>query len=254
MALDTPDKTHNSPDSESSIADAAEDEAKSTLTRLRAQADDVVERMRPKLDAVTGYVRDEPTKSMVASAAVGAGIMALIVLLTRSSSRAASRPALRSSALSSIRDAALDLADRAHVAANDVLSSAQRKTAGLLSLAGAGADRAFAAAQQRSDSVHEATRSKAEQAAYAAQQRAEDGIGNAKQQASDASDAAANAMSDAWTSLREHADPMVERLRPQFEAAARYAREDPTRAALGVATAGALLIGLYALTRSSSSN
>lgn len=252
MAVDTPEYTHTDPDSESGIAEAVADDAESTLTRLRAQADDVVERMRPGLDAVTGYVRDEPTKSMIASAAVGAGIMALLVMLSRSGSRSTARPVQRSGAMSSIRDAALDLADRAHVAANDALASAQRTTRGLFSLAGAGADRAFAAAQQRSDSVHEATRSKADQAALAAQQRADDGFAAAKHKAGDASDAAATAMSDAWSSLREHADPVVERLRPQLEAAARYAREDPTRAALGVATAGALLIGLYALTRSSS--
>lgn len=248
MALETSDKTRNDPDSESSIAQAAKDEAASTMKRLRSQAEEVVERMRPKLDAVTGYVKDEPTKSMIASAAVGAGIMALIVMLTRSSSR----PRLRSSGLSSIRDAALDLADRAHLAANEALSGAQRTTQGLFSLAGSQADRAFSAAQRRSDSLHRTARSRADDAAAAAQQRADDALAAVQSRAGDATDTAATAVSDAWNSLRERAEPVIDTVRPQLEAAARYARDEPARAALGVATAGALLLGLFALARSSS--
>jgi len=43
---------------------------------------------------------------------------------------------------------------------------------------------------------------------------------------------------------------VVDKLKPQIDALASYAKEDPTRAALGVATAGALVIGLLAMLRS----
>jgi diacylglycerol kinase len=46
---------------------------------------------------------------------------------------------------------------------------------------------------------------------------------------------------------------VVDRLKPQFDAVASYAKEDPARAALGVATAGAVLFGLMALIRRSGS-
>ena len=77
--------------------------------------------------------------------------MALIVLATRMSSR----PTVRSGTLSSIRDAALDLADRAHVAANDALAIAQSRSRGFFSRAGLNADQAFKAAQKRSDAFHQ---------------------------------------------------------------------------------------------------
>ena len=44
---------------------------------------------------------------------------------------------------------------------------------------------------------------------------------------------------------------MVDRLRPQIDAAAAYAKDDPVRAAIGLAAAGAIIAGLIALTRSS---
>ena len=64
-------------------AQSAADEAATTLQKLRAQTDAVVERVRPQIDALSGYVRDEPTKSLLVAAATGAALMGLIALLTR---------------------------------------------------------------------------------------------------------------------------------------------------------------------------
>ena len=44
---------------------------------------------------------------------------------------------------------------------------------------------------------------------------------------------------------------MIERVRPQIDAATQYVKDDPTRAALGLAAAGAVVAGLLALTRRS---
>ena len=42
---------------------------------------------------------------------------------------------------------------------------------------------------------------------------------------------------------------MVDKIRPQIDAATAYAKEDPARAALGLAAAGAIVAGLIALAR-----
>jgi hypothetical protein len=46
----------------------------------------------------------------------------------------------------------------------------------------------------------------------------------------------ADSVAETWASLREQAAPVVDKLKPQIDALATYAKEDPTRAALGVAT------------------
>ena len=169
---------------------------------LRRQADAVVDHMRPQIDAVSDYARDEPTKALLIAAATGAGLMALIALMARSS-----RPALpvpKASTLAAIRDAALDLADRAHTVASDTM------------------DR-WATTQKRA--------------------------GEAYDSASTSVGTAADAASEAWKSLREQTAPVVDKLRPQIDAVTAYARDEPTRAALGVAAAGAVLVGLMTMLR-----
>jgi hypothetical protein len=49
--------------------------------------------------------------------------------------------------------------------------------------------------------------------------------------------------------VREQAGPMVDKIKPQRDAAAAYAKEEPARAALGLAAAGAIVAGLIALAR-----
>jgi ElaB/YqjD/DUF883 family membrane-anchored ribosome-binding protein len=208
---ETPNETGYASDDEVSVT--AELESNRVLQKLRDKTDAVVESIQPKIAAVSSYARTEPTKAVLIAAASGAGLMALLALLMRGSRRAPASTGQRT--MAAIRDAAIDLADRAHSVATEAIGSAHKRASSVVG--------------------------SAEQHASDAQERIE----AMQQRASDVADSVA----ETWASLREQAAPVVERLRPQFDAVANYAKEDPTRAALGVATAGAVLIGLLALLR-----
>ena len=197
---------------QSSAADDSSD-ATSTVQKLRDQADAVVQRIQPQITAVSTYVREEPTKALLISAATGAALMGLIALIMRSGSRSPveSAAAAGQSDMAAIRDAALDLADSAQSMAANALESAQKRVS-----------EAFSTTQKR-----------------------------AADTASASVDSVTDAAADAWKKVREQAAPMVDRIKPQLEAAAAYAKEDPVRAALGLAAAGAIIAGLIAMTRSS---
>jgi ElaB/YqjD/DUF883 family membrane-anchored ribosome-binding protein len=251
MPLDTPDKTDIAGRARQAMQ-TAQDEARTTLERLRAQADEVVEKMKPRLDAVSGYVRDEPTKSMLTSAAVGAGLMAVILLMTRSGTRSSS---LRSAGWHAVRDAAKELADRAQGLADDTLATAQKRSRRLLGDAEKRAEEFYVEAKKearkRAEASEDKLRSHAADAADEAKSRTDEVIKAARAKAAEIADDPAGAAAEAWKAVREYADPALDRLRPQFEAAARYARDEPTRTAIGVATGAAILIGLVALSRAS---
>ncbi|MEO8526566.1 MAG: hypothetical protein ABI460_17705 [Caldimonas sp.] len=187
-------------DDESSVT--AKLESNRVLQKLREKTDSVVESMQPKIAAVSSYARNEPTKAVLIAAASGAALMALVALLVRSSRP--SSPGART--MAAIRDAAIDLADRAHSVATDAIATTHQRASD---------------AKDRVD---------------AAQKRAGE---------------VADSVAETWANLREQAAPVVERFKPQFDAVASYAKEDPARAALGVATAGAVLVGLLALIRRS---
>ncbi len=195
-------------------ADAAEDAAASTLQKLRDQTDAVVQRIRPQIDAVSDYARDEPTRALLIAAATGAALMGLVALLSRSGSRAEQASSAALSTMATIRNAARDLADRAHSAADDALSGTQTA---------AGSARKFA---------------------ETARARAQSGAGSV-------ADTVSDTVSDAWNSLREQAAPVVERYRPQIDAVTSYAKDEPARTALGVAAVGAVLLGLVSMIRGS---
>lgn len=209
--------------SPSDTAALAADAEATALQKLREQTDAVVQKMRPQIDAVSNYARDEPTKALLISAATGAALMGLVALMSRSSGRRVQVPSRGAamSAMATLRDAALDLADRAHSAANDALGAGQK----------------FADSAQKR--------------AHEAQKRAQDLADDTQKRAQSNVDAASDAMSDAWQSLRDQAAPVVDKLRPQIDAVTNYAKEDPARAALGMAAAGAVLVGLLALIRRS---
>ncbi len=187
-------------------SDIAADAESTALKKLREQTDAVVQKLRPQIDAVSNYARDEPTRALLISAATGAALMGLIALMSRSGNRTDQARGAASSAMATLRDAALGLADRAHSATNDAI----------------GATRKFADNAQK----------------YA---------GDAQKRAQSGTDSASSAMSDAWQSLRDQAAPVVDRLRPQIDAVTTYAKEDPARAAIGIAAVGAVLVGLMAL-------
>ena len=62
-----------------------------------------------------------------------------------------------------------------------------------------------------------------------------------------AADSVSEAAADAWKKVRDQAGPVVDRVRPQIDAATQYVKDDPARAALGLAAAGAVVAGLLAL-------
>jgi len=208
---DTPNETGYASDDELSVT--AELESNRVLQKLRDKTDAVVESIQPKIAAVSDYARNEPTKAVLIAAASGAGLMALLALLVRSSRPRPVSTGQRT--MASIRDAAIDLADRAHSVATEAIGSAHKRASSVVG----------SAEQHASDAQHRIE---------AIQQRASD---------------VADSVAETWANLREQAQPVVDRLRPQFDAMAHYAKEDPTRAAIGVATAGAVLIGLLALLR-----
>lgn len=180
------------------LAERAAHESNRVLQKLRDKTDAVVDRIQPQIDKVSDFARNDPTKAMLIAAATGAGLMGLVALVVRTS-----RPrSAGARAMASIRDAALDLADRAHGAATDAIQAAHQRASG---------------AQDQVDDM---------------QKRA---------------GAVADSVTETWQNLREQAGPVIERFKPQIDAMASYAKDDPARAAMGVAAAGAVLYGLLAL-------
>ena len=192
----------------------AELESNRVLQKIRDKTDAMVERIQPQISAVSDYARNEPTKAVLIAAATGAGLMALIALLARGSRPTPVSTGQRT--MASIRDAAMDLADRAHSVATDAIGAAHKRASSAVD----SAESQAGDAQKRLDAM--------------------------RSRASDVADSVA----ETWANLREQAGPVVDKLKPQIDALASYAKEDPTRAALGVATAGALVIGLLAMLRS----
>ena len=219
-------------------AHSAADEAATTLQKLRAQTDAVVERVRPQIDALSGYVRDEPTKSLLVAAATGAALMGLIALLTRPQSRTDELSSNAHSMLATMRDAALNLADRAHSAVDQAAATARKYTAQGQAYADKGQKYTDRASKFLAQSQKDADK---------AQKKAMKAAEKAQEQAESAGDDVSSTVADAWQSLRDQAAPVVDKLRPQIDAVTSYAKDEPARAALGVAVAGAALLGLLAL-------
>jgi ElaB/YqjD/DUF883 family membrane-anchored ribosome-binding protein len=204
ITTDTPNQTGYASDEELSVS--AELESNRVLQKIRDKTDAVVERIQPKIAAVSDYARSEPTKAVLIAAAAGAGLMALLALLVRGSRPTPVSTGQRT--MSAIRDAALDLADRAHSVATHAIGSAHKRASSAVD----SAEQQAGEAKQRLEAMHK---------------RAGE---------------VADSVAETWASLREQAAPVVDKLKPQIDALATYAKEDPARAALGVATAGAVLI------------
>ena len=185
------------------------------LQKIRDKTDAVVERIQPKIAAVSDYARNEPTKAVLIAAAAGAGADGPAGARSPAA-RGRRRVSTGQRTMSAIRDAALDLADRAHSVATQAIGTAHKRASSAVDTA----EHQAGEARQRLEAMHEA-----------------------RQRASP------TASPRPGPSLREQAAPVVDKLKPQIDALATYAKEDPTRAALGVATAGAVLIGLLGLLR-----
>jgi ElaB/YqjD/DUF883 family membrane-anchored ribosome-binding protein len=213
-----------------STAAAAGTETRTAVQKLREQADAVVERIQPQITAVSTFVREEPTKALLISAAAGAALMGLFALIVRSSGRSQVPGASAGrSAIAAIRDAALDLADSAQAMALDALEATQKRAADAL----------------------DATQKRAAEALGSTQKRAADALDATQKRASAAADSVTESVADTWKKVRDQAAPVVEKIKPQIDAAAAYAKEEPARTALGLAAAGAIIAGLIALARRS---
>ena len=199
-----------------STSDAGTDST-SAVQKLRDQADAAVQRIQPQIAAVSTYARNEPTKALLISAATGAALMGLVVLMARGGGRS-SPSSLASSTMGAIRDAALDLADSAQSMAADVLDGTQKRAVAALDTT-----------KKRATAAVDATRSSAAAAA----------------------DSLSETVADTWKKVRDQAAPVVDKIKPQIDAAAAYAKEEPARTALGLAAAGAIIAGLIALARQS---
>lgn len=202
------------PDAPSALDEVAA-QASPTLQKLRDQTDAVVQRLRPQIDAVSTYARDEPTKALLIAAATGAALMGLVALMSRSGSR-------------------MPDIDDARSAADDARSAGKSALATLRDAALDLADRAHSAASDAMGGARKTANTARKRAGAAAD---------------DASGRVSDALSEAWHSLRDQAAPVVDKLRPQLNAATDYAKDEPVRAALGVIAAGAALVGLFALLR-----
>jgi len=224
----------------------AENDASNTpVQKLRDQADAVVQRIQPQIAAVSTFARNEPTKALLISAAAGAALMGLIALMVRSGGRSTPQSFAKST-MAAIRDAALDLADSAQNIAADAIDSARSRASDAI-------DRARGRANSAAADAADATQSRAAAAFDAAQGRAASALDAARSRASAAADTVTETVAETWKKVRDQAAPVVDKVRPQVEAAASYVREDPTRAALGLAAAGALIAGLIALARQAGS-
>src|SRR4030095_9290466 len=71
--------------SEEELSVTAELESNRVLQKIRDKTDAGVERIQPRIAAACDYARNEPTKALLIAAASGAGLMALLALLVRSS-------------------------------------------------------------------------------------------------------------------------------------------------------------------------
>jgi len=171
------------------------------MQSVKEQANATLEKLRPQLDTVTTYAKEEPTKALLIAAAAGAGIMGLVALLSRSSGG-------RELSAELLRSAAYDARDNARRSAREIAREAT--------------DRASA----KADALMKQTRGAA-QTAY-------DGLSDTVQQ---------------W---RDQAGPMVDKMvRPQIDNVMSYTKDDPGKALLIAAAAGAALMGLMStLTRS----
>lgn len=184
-----------------------------TMQSVKDQAAATMERFRPQIDAVASYAKDEPTKALLIAAATGAGLMALVALMTRPSHTSTDTPSSRQ-----LRQLAKETSDRLRSAANENASiwrkAVERST---------GQWR-----QAATDAPGEATG------------RAESMMSSARGAAHDAYEGLAGTV-EKW---KGQAAPLVNRVRPQIDAVTGYAKDDPAKALLIAAAAGAALMGL----------
>jgi len=190
---------------------------------VKDQASATFDRLRPQIDSVASYARDEPTKALLIAAAAGAGIMGLIALLSRSGgdhharSRHAWREAARDAA-NRMRDSTRGLGDTLRQSARDVGDSVRQS------------------ARQTRDDARSSAADMASRASAHADETLRGGRDTAK--------AAYDSLGEAMQQIKDQAAPWVDRMRPQVDQVMTYAKDDPAKALMIAAAAGAALMGL----------
>jgi ElaB/YqjD/DUF883 family membrane-anchored ribosome-binding protein len=206
-------------------AHTAMDGLSSKMKTVKDQASEQLERFRPQLDAVSNYAKEEPGKALLMSAAVGAGLMGLVALMVRTGG-----PRLPST--DSLRRAAADAAESVRRVALDSIDKVRKA-------AGDSADEARKAAAEKADDMRKSALARAQDVA--------DDLGA---QAKGRAKAAYDSLSDTMEKWRDQAQPLVDKVKPQLDQVMDYAKDDPGKALLLAAAAGAALMGLMStLTR-----
>jgi ElaB/YqjD/DUF883 family membrane-anchored ribosome-binding protein len=186
------------------------------MQNVKEQATATLEKLRPQLDSVASYAKEEPTKALLIAAASGAALMGLIALLG-SSGGSRSLPSSKS-----LRKAAADTADDWRKAATDAADDWRK------------------AAFSKADSWRKAASDAADQARSSADETASAASSSAK----GAVKSAYAGLTDTVAQWRDQAAPLVDKLKPQIDAVTTYAKDDPGKALLIAAAAGAALMGL----------
>ena len=185
-----------------------------SLNTAKEQACKMWDDMRPQLDKVANYAKDEPTKAVLMAVAAGALIVTVVMASNRSSKRidvAASKKWLRAFAA--------DSADRAKEAARDT------------------AEQARDAAARAEGPARSKLREMAATAADEAKSMTDTAVESAKRVATQAYEDVSGRLTD----LRGKADPLLEQIQPQLDNVAGYAKKNPLSALIVATAAGALL-------------
>ena len=190
---------------------------------VKDQANATLERWRPQLDSVASYARDEPTKALLIAAATGAGIMGLIALMSRSGG------GRRLPSSEGWREAAYDMAERMRDSARGVGDSVRQ------SVHNAG-DSVRKSVRDLRDDARASAADTADRIAANADDTMRSGRGTAK--------AAYDSLGETMQQLKDQAAPWVDRVRPQVDQVMTYAKDDPAKALMIAAAAGAALMGL----------
>jgi ElaB/YqjD/DUF883 family membrane-anchored ribosome-binding protein len=196
-----------------------------SLETAKEQACKLWDDVRPQLDKVANYAKEEPTKSVLMAVVAGALIVTLVTASRRSKPPvdvAASKKWLRAFAADAAeraRELAQDKADQAREAAEDAHGAARR------SLREVAADAADQFKARKDDAVEsaKAARDSAVESAKRAATQAYEGV------------------SDRLQDLRGKADPLLEQIQPQLDNVAGYAKKNPLSALIVATAAGALL-------------
>jgi len=196
-------------------AQDALDGLSNTMQSVKDQASATLEKFRPQLDSMASYAKEEPTKALLIAAAAGAGIMGLVALMARGGGRGALSADL-------LRSAVYDTSDRVRSAAYDTADHTRKS--------------AREAARDAADRAREAARDAADRASAKAESLMKSTRGAAQ--------SAYEGLSDTVQQWKDQAAPLVDRVRPQIDAVTTYAKDDPGKALLIAAAAGAALMGL----------